>query len=149
MKNYARIIDNVAVDVSRDPANSFHPDIAKDFVEVPSKVMPGWVFMNDTWGKPPPPEAPEAAVASPTVGVIHFKMMFTSAERVTSKKLRNEDPALDDFWSLVEDPRTDVVNLALASVQEAIEYTLVAVKAAGVEVDVPARKAAILSGVLV
>lgn len=149
MKNYARIIDNVAIDVSRDPAGSFHPDIAKDFVEVPTKVQPGWTVTDGTWAKPAAVTEPDVAPAAPTVGVIHFKMMFTSEERVKSKALRSQDEALDDFWSLVEDPRTDVVDLSLPSVQGAIEYTLGVVKAAGVDVDVPARKAAILSGVLV
>lgn len=149
MKNYARIIDNVAVDVSRDPANSFHPDIAKDFVEVPTKVQPGWTVTDGTWAKPAGATAPDAASVPPTVGVIHFKMMFTVQERVKSKELRVTDPLLDDFWGLVEDPRTDVVDLSLPSVQDAIEYTLGAVKASGIDVDVPARKAAILSGVLV
>ena len=32
MTNFARIIDSVAVDVSADPENSFHPDIAAQFV---------------------------------------------------------------------------------------------------------------------
>lgn len=44
MKNYARIVDNVAVDVSSDPAAHFHPELVTLFVEVPSEVRPGWRF---------------------------------------------------------------------------------------------------------
>ncbi|MDP3639472.1 MAG: hypothetical protein Q8R51_19095, partial [Azonexus sp.] len=62
------------------------------------------------------------------------------------KQLRSTDDFLEDFWGLLDDPRTDVVDLGLGSVQAAVEYTLTAVKAAGVELDVPSRKAEILSG---
>lgn len=82
----------------------------------------------------------------PKVGPITFKMLFTGEERVKAKELRATNPALDDFWSLLDDPRTTEVDMGLASVQGAIEYTLTVVKAAGVTVDVPSRKAAILTG---
>ena len=75
-------------------------------------------------------------------------MLFTVKERLKAKELRAEDPVMDDFWGLIEDPRTDVVNLALQSVQAAVEYTLDAVHAAGIEGDVRVRKAEILTGIL-
>jgi len=52
MPNFARIIDNVAVDVSTDPENSFHPDIAAQFVSVPDNVTIGWVLVDDVWVQP-------------------------------------------------------------------------------------------------
>jgi len=149
MTNFARIIDNVAVDVSADPHNSFHPDIAVEFVAVPDNVAPGWVKGADgKWSAPAPAPAPVPAVTYPKVGPIHFQMLFTPEEAITADGLKATDKVLASFWKLVDDPRTDTIDLGLESVQNAIEYTLSVVKHAGVDVDVPARKAAILSGVL-
>jgi hypothetical protein len=75
-------------------------------------------------------------------------MLFTPPEMIAADELKATDKMLASFWKLIDDPRTDVVDLGLQSVQNAIEYTLTAIKGAGVAVDVPARKAAILSGVL-
>lgn len=151
MENFARIIDNVAVDVSAAPEDHYHPALASQFVAVPAQVRAGWKLNGVTWEAPTPAEpapAPEPAVSYPTVGPIHFQMLFTSQEAVAAENSRAGDLVLNRFWKLIEDPRTDVVNLGLQSVQEAVEYTLTVAKAAGVEVDVQARKAAILSGVL-
>lgn len=82
------------------------------------------------------------------VGPIAFKLLFSSAERIAAKALRATDPVLEDFWGLLDDQRTQEVDLGLASVQAAVEYTLAAVKAAGVDLDVAARKAQILTGVV-
>lgn len=151
MANFARIIDAVAVDVSTDPAQQFHPDLASQFVPVPDEVQARWRLNGEAWEAPAAPEPapiPEPVQTYPTVGPIHFQMLFTSEEAVAAAAARADDPALNRFWKLIEDPRTDVVNLGLQSVQTAVQYTLEAAKAAGVEVDVPARKAAILTGVL-
>ena len=149
MSNFARIIDNVAVDVSTDPENSFHPTIAAQFVPVPDNVAPGWVKGSDgKWSAPAPVEPPAPVIVYPKVGAIHFQMLFHPAEVVAADELKATDKVLASFWKLVDDPRTDVVDLGLQSVQNAIEHTLTAVKNAGVAIDVPARKAAILSGVL-
>ena len=151
MSNYARIVDNVAVDVSAAPHDQFHPILAKEFVEVPAEVQPGWIKVEGVWTAPPavePVEPVEPQPSYPTVGSIHFKMLFTANERLKAKELRSSDGMLADFWELIEDPRNDLVNLALSSVQQAVEYTLTLVQAAGVEVDVQTRKAEILTGVL-
>lgn len=151
MSNYARIVENVAVDVSAAPYEHFHPTLAGEFVEVPAEVQAGWIKVDGVWAAPAalePVEQVEPQPSYPTVGPIHFKMLFTATERLKAKELRATDAMLDDFWELIEDSRTDVVNLRLQSVQAAVEYTLEAVKTAGVEVDVPLRKAAILTGVL-
>lgn len=146
MSNFARIVNNVAVDVSADPENCFHPDIAAEFVAVPDSVQPGWVKGADgKWTAPEPqPEAP----VYPKVGPIAFQMLFTPQEMIAADTLKATDKVLASFWKLIDDPRTDVVDLGLESVQNAIAYTLTAVKNSGVDVDVPTRLAAILSGVL-
>lgn len=149
MANFARVVGNVAVDVSTDPEKMFHPTIAAEFVPVPDIVVVGWIKKNDnSWSAPASSQQPAAEPIYPIVGVIAFKMLFTQPERIKSDELRASVKEIDDFWKLIDDPRTDIVNLNLESVQAAVEGTLTAIKAAGVEVDVPARKAAILSGVL-
>ena len=149
MSNFARVIDNVAVDVSADPQNSFHPDIAAEFVAVPDNVRAGWIKGTDgKWSAPAPAPEPVPAVTYPKVGPIAFQMLFTPQEMIAADELKATDKVLASFWKLIDDPRTDTVDLALQSVQNAIEHTLTAIKAAGVDLDVQARKAAILSGVL-
>lgn len=154
MSNYARIVDNVAVDVSAAPYEHFHPTLAGEFVEVPAEVQAGWIKVEGVWAAPAalepvePVEPVEPQPSYPTVGPIHFQMLFTSQEAVAAEGARATDPVLNRFWKLIEDPRTDVVNLGLQSVQDAVEYTLTVAKTAGVDVDVQARKAEILSGVL-
>lgn len=150
MSNYARIIGNAVVDVSATPNDSYHPDLAQEFVPVPDEVGAGWQLVEGVWTPPVETEPPDvgASASYPIVGPIHFRMLFTVKERLKAKELRAADAVMDDFWGLIEDPRTDVVNLALQSVQAAVEYTLSAVEAAGIELDVPTRKAEILAGVL-
>lgn len=146
--NYARVINNEAVDVSSNPAEQFHPDIAKDFVPVPDQVESGWSVTAGKWSAPAPVEPTTPAPVYPKVGPTHFQMLFEPAEMVAAEELKATDKVLASFWKLIDDPRTDVVDLGLQSVQNAIEYTLTAINAAGVAVDIPVRKAAILSGVL-
>ena len=59
MTNFARITNDIAIDVSTDPYNSFHPTLASAFVPVPDEVQHGWIHDvgNDTWAAPlePPP----------------------------------------------------------------------------------------------
>lgn len=144
MANFARIIDNVAVDVSDDPENHFHPTLAAQFVAVPDEVTNGW--RRDSKGKWSAPELaaiPDVAPVYPKVGPIAFQLLFTANEMAKAQARRAADATLAAFWKLIDDPRTDVVDLALTSVQEAVEYTLTAIESP----NVAERKAAILSGV--
>jgi hypothetical protein len=56
--NYARVVNNVAVDVCENPTECFHPDLASKFVEVPSDVKKDWVLIDGAWSAPPEPEPP-------------------------------------------------------------------------------------------
>lgn len=58
MKNFARIVDDVAVDVSADPTAHFHPDIAAAFSQVPAEVRSQWRRIDGLWTPPPPPPEP-------------------------------------------------------------------------------------------
>lgn len=59
MTNYARVLDNYAVDVSTDPWNHFHESLAKDFEEVPDFVRPMFVRVNGQWIDPKAPPIEE------------------------------------------------------------------------------------------
>jgi hypothetical protein len=149
MSKQARIVNSVAVDVViGDPSEFFHPDIAKGFVPVPDQVESGWSVSAGNWSPPAPVEPATPSVIYPKVGPIHFQMLFHPAEVVAADELKATDKVLASFWKLVDDPRTDVIDLSLMVVQNAIEYTLTVVKAAGVDLDVQQRKAEILTGAL-
>lgn len=91
----------------------------------------------------PPPEKAEFNVSP-----VHFKMLFTSAERVGLRTLRQSDPVIDDFFDLVDDPRTRHVDLAMQSVKDAVLYCLVELSKIGVVANdnVTPRYEAILTG---
>jgi len=144
MANFARIIDSVAIDVSDNPEDHFHPDIAAEFVSVPDTVKPGWRLTDEEWIEPEVPSVPEVAIELKEVDPITFKLLFTSSERISAKVLRASDPAIDDFWTILDDPRTRAVDMRIPSIQAIIEHTLTA---CNVE-NVAERKAQILQGVI-
>ena len=124
MSNFARIINNVAVDVSTNPQEQFHPDIAAEFEPVPDDVQAGWA-RNEAgeWEAPAPtPEPTPAPTESPKVSPVEFKLLFAPAERVAIKAARATDPVIDDFYDIVEDPRLTHVDLGLQSTKDALSY---------------------------
>lgn len=154
MSHYARIINNVAVDVSADPASQFHPAIAAEFETVPNEVKRGWRLGEDgTWSAPPAPEPFEPAEPEsqrPKVGPVEFKLLFTSAERLTLKELRNTDAALADFFEIIEDPRLQYIDLSLGSTAAGVDHCLSLLVNAEIltESEAEARREQILSGTL-
>lgn len=82
------------------------------------------------------------------VSVTEFMLLFTVAERVKTRELRAADATIDDFWLLLEHPKTENVAMVLPAVQASIQYTLEAIDASGLAIDISARKAQILSGQL-
>ena len=142
---YARVANGIAVDVrATSPEGLFHPDVAAEFIQVDSEVQDGWGVVTevryDEGGVgtevlrfvPPVVPAPLPPPKSPTptppqVSPVEFKMLFASAERVAIREARKTDAVVDDFLDLVEDPRLTYVDLALPSVQAALQY-LVAVE---------------------
>lgn len=126
-----------------------------DQVIVESANLIEWVNERQAWlvdgTQYPDPDKefivdPPAPVIPPTVSAIGFIRLFTLDERVKARELRSTDPKINDFWAQLEDPRVTEVVMALPSIQAEIEYTLMAVNAAGVTIDVQQRKAEILSG---
>lgn len=142
MSNFARIINNVAVDVSTNPQEQFHPDIAAEFEPVPDDVQAGWA-RNEAgeWEAPAPtPEPTPAPTESPKVSPVEFKLLFTAGERVAIEAARASDPMIDDFLGIIEDPRLTHVNLGLQSTQDALGY----LETKGIITD--ARRVQILAG---
>lgn len=128
-----------------NPEEIYHPDIAKFYdTEVPDDAENGDGWLNGALVKrpapiPSPATEPVAAVP-PKVDVITYKMLFTSAERIATKT--STDPVIHDFQDLMNDPRTQNVDLSLKSVQDALDYmTTIGILAEG-------RKAEILTGII-
>lgn len=122
MTNFARIINDIAVDVSSAPAEQFHPIIAAEFMAVPDGVVPGSRLVDGVWLEPEPAAAPSVVTEAPKVSPIEFKLLFTAQERVAIKTARATDPVIDDFYDVVEDPRLTFVDLGLQSTRDAIDY---------------------------
>jgi len=56
------------------------------------------------------------------IPVIGFKLLFPIANRVAINAARSTDAIIEDFYSLLDDPRTETVDLALPAVQEMLNY---------------------------
>lgn len=98
MANFARIVDNVAVDVSPDPANHFHPELAAQFVAVPDEVGPQWRLVAGQWQAPAP--EPAAPASLPLLTPMQFYLAFKPAERIAIKG--SADPIVKEFWATYE-----------------------------------------------
>ena len=125
-----------------DPTASYHPDIAAHYTEdVPDNAANGDEWDGVTLTKPVIPDLvpiePPAPVP-PKVSPIEFKLLFTAVERVAIKA--STDPIVQDFFSIVEDPRLTVVDLGLQSTQDALAYLEM------LELIAAGRKAEILTG---
>ncbi len=121
MTNYARIVDNVAVDTSTDPSNSFHPDLAKDFTKVPDQVGPGWTYDGKTWSAPgSTTPAVEVGNLQPTPP--EFMLLLTLQERAAFRAAAVKDPVVNDLLTLLSDSRLTYVDLSNSGVQEAVQY---------------------------
>lgn len=128
MTNYARIINGVAIDVSANPENSFHPHVAKEFVEVPDQVSHGWKLTGSQWVAPvfaaPTPDLPvdtvQAGNFKPTPP--EFLLLLTLQERVAIRAAGPTDLVIEDLLRMLDDPRVTFIDLANPSVVEALNY---------------------------
>lgn len=95
-------------------------------------------------------EPVQSAPVPPAVGPITFQLFWTEAEQVAIDELVATDKAVANFKRLLDDPRTDIVVMALPAIQSRIQTTLEALAAKGTitEADVATRKAEILAGVM-
>lgn len=127
MTNYARVINGVAVDVSTDPENSFHPLLAVEFVEVPDDVVHGSRLADGVWIAPTPALPPEVVVAYQTITPETFLQLFTYQE-VKAVEALVADPANDElayWWKRLNSDRLTEVQMGLPSVQAALNGLVV------------------------
>ena len=145
MTNYARIVDSMAIELFTPQEgftleDSWHPDVAVLFTEVPDNVTVNstvskdgkWTIFKQIDNVP--------TVVYKKVSPMDFQMLFTSKERIAMKTTIKTDEILEDWWSIVTNPQLTEVDLGLSSVQEALDY-LVSLSIISEE-----RKTEILSG---
>ena len=121
MTTYARIINNVAVDVvTADPATLFYPTIAAEFVIVPDGTVQGSTESGGVWTPPAPRPAP-AATYKP-LPPMQFYLAFTPAERIAIKA--SADASVKEFWATYElaAQLNNTIDPNLPSVQEGLTY---------------------------
>lgn len=114
MTTYARNVNGIAVDVTTaDPKQSFHKDLAAQFIEVPDYVKNAATYSDGQWTNASIDEVPsnDQTPTTKKVTPVEFKLLFTGPERVAIKK--STDPLVQDFFELVENQR--IVNAADAN----------------------------------
>jgi len=143
MPNYSIIKQNRCVATGTVKKLPDRDDIIERVNGVPNV---GDVLENGVWVTPPPELEPER----PRVGPVEFKLLFTSAERLTLKELRNTDAALADFFEIIEDPRLQYVDLSLGSTAAGVDHCLSLLINAEIiaENEADTRREQILSGTL-
>lgn len=109
-----------------NPSDLYHPDVAALYdTGVPDNAENGDGWVNGELVKPAPPApvAPvDAVVVPPKLSPIEFMLLFTSPERISIKAARATDAVVEDFFSIVQDPRLTFVDLGLQSTQDALSY---------------------------
>jgi hypothetical protein len=150
MTNYARNVNNVAVDVTTtDPATIYYPTVAAEFIIVPADVEDGWLYDRLTWSAPPIPPAPvPVPPVPPVVSAVQFMMLFYPQEQAYIQN--STDPIVKVFWTRFQDIRVTEVNLALDSMSQTLDYLSVTDVLPALTPPAPylaaGRKEAILTG---
>lgn len=61
-------------------------------------------------------------IVNNAVTAIDFKLLFTATERVQARELAKTDAFVADMFSLLDDPRTSAVNLAMPQTASMLDY---------------------------
>jgi hypothetical protein len=122
MTNYARNVNDVAVDVTTtDPTTIYYPTVAAEFIVVPADVQNGWLYDGSTWSAPPVPPAPiPVPPVPPIVSAVQFMMLFYPQEQAYIQN--STDAIVKVFWTRFSDQRVTEVNLALDSMSQTLDY---------------------------
>ena len=122
MTNYARNVNDVAVDVTTtDPTTIYYPTVAAEFIVVPADVQDGWLYDGSTWSAPPIPPAPvPVPPVPPVVSAVQFMMLFYPQEQAYIQN--STDAIVKVFWTRFSDQRVTEVNLALDSMSQTLDY---------------------------
>lgn len=122
MANFARIVDNVAVDViNSDPQEAFHAELASSFVPVPDTVALGWIKSGTKWAAPKevePPAIPEPP--KPPLAKSQFLAFLTREERLAIRGSRTTDAIADDFLLMLDE--TGTLDCTAAEAQAAFAH---------------------------
>lgn len=133
MTIFARIINNIAVDVTANPS-VYHPSLACTFVHVPDNIQDGWIFTpsTNTWVSPTPPVIPMPIPPPLILSTPDFWLCFTTAEEIairaagvgnpTATPPIASDETIATWLRRLDDPRTLTINLSLAGIAEALTY---------------------------
>lgn len=140
---YAWIENKIIRDLTEyDPFTVFCSDVAEKYnTEVPDNAAAGDTF-NGTLTKRviTVVQHVEVPAVPPVVSVIQYKMLFTVQERILAKN--STDEIVKDLQELMNDPRTNTVDLSLKSIQDALDHmTTLGILASG-------RKEEILTGIV-
>ena len=124
---YAWIENNSVRDVCQGiPSESYTAEVAAHYdTQVSDGTVHGATEINNVWTNPQIVSVPvSVVVTTPDIKVspIEFKLLFTSAERIAIKTKRSTDAILDDFYTIMDDPRLTSVNLSLKSTKDAVGY---------------------------
>lgn len=124
MTKFARIINGTAIDVCLNPKDNFHPLIAAEFVTVPENVEVGHSLINGVWTAAIKEDifVVDSNIYSIKIAPIDFKLLLTPTERVAVNQVKATDALVNDFFSLVEDPRMTTVDLGLQSTKDIINH---------------------------
>ena len=116
MTLYARIIHGVVAALNSQAGfDATDPSVQYLWQPVPDGTLPGATVHVDGSVNNATATGADIVVDVPT-----FLLLFTSAERIALRS--SGDTVVKDFLSLVDDPRTQRINLSLNAVQEAIFY---------------------------
>lgn len=143
MKNYARVINDIAVDISSDPSRDYHPTLAEQFIEVPKEVSYRWTLVKGVWTKPapifteipaanndpiptpnpiPPTPVPVSDQADRRITRLAFLQRFTLTERLGIRAARTSDPMIDDFLIMTE--AATFIDLSREDTTQALGYLM-------------------------
>lgn len=109
-----------------NPDELFHADVAKLYdTIVPDEAQNGDGWVNGQPVKPEPVQPVEPNPFTPPIpliGPIAFQMLFTVEELVAIDAAKDTNAAIRIFLKLIDDPRTDVVDRNIPTVQDAIRH---------------------------
>jgi hypothetical protein len=136
---YAWIENEVIRDISNgNPEELYHPDIAKFYTtDVPDDAVNGDGWVNGKLIKPVvvEPVVEPIVVVPPKLSTVAFRGLFTIAEEIAITK--SIDEVVIVLWSRFTDPKLETVDMALASVDYALDYlTTSGILAAGRKAEI-------------
>ena len=121
---YAWIENEVIRDICQgNPEELYHPDVAKFYTtDVPDDAVNGDGWVSDKLIKPVvvEPVVEPVVVVPPKLSTVDFRGLFTIAEEIAITK--SVDEVVVVLWSRFTDPKLENVDMALASVDYALDY---------------------------